>query len=390
MITLSSADKALKTYYLDVIAQQLNNEVNPFVAMLEKTSSNVWGKEVRKLVHYGLSAGIGAAAETADLPESDSCSYQQLILPLKNLYGHISISDKALRASETSAGAFVNLLEAEMENLLNTAKFHFSRMIFGDGTGNLTTLLANEGNVLAVDYNERLAEGMCVDIVRPSTGAVVISGRHIVNFDSSQTVVTLDGADIEDETVEEGDIIVLHGSYKNELTGLGAIFDTTNVTSLYGLSRSTNKWLNPVTTSASAITLTDSFFQEVIDNAEMHSGGRINYITCHPRSKRAYQDYMMTSRTNINVSELAGGYKAITFNGIPIVADKFCKDATMYLLNTDDFHIYQLCDWRWMEDDAGRVLQQVPGKAVYGATLVKYAELLCERPCAQASITSLY
>lgn len=390
MITLSGADKALKTYYLDVIAQQLNNEINPFVAMLDKTSSNVWGKEIRKLVHYGISAGIGAAAETGDLPESDLCSYQQLVLPLKNLYGHISISDKALRASENNSGAFVNLLEAEMENLLNTAKFHFARMIFGDGTGNLTTLLTNEGNVVSIDYCERLAEGMCVDVVRPTTGAVIISGRHIVNLEANATTVTLDGADIEDETVEEGDYLVLHGSYNNEITGLGAIFDTTNVTTLYGLSRSSNPWLIPTVKQATTSTFGDSYIQETIDTAEMYSGGHINYITCHPRSKRKYQSYLVANRTNVNISELAGGYKAITYNGIPIVADKFCEDATMYFLNTDDFHIYQLCDWRWMEDEAGRVLQQVPGKAVYGATLVKYAEMLCDRPAAQCCIHSVY
>ena len=34
---------------------------------------------------------------------------------LKKLYGTIEISDKAIRASRTSAGAFVNLLNAEME-----------------------------------------------------------------------------------------------------------------------------------------------------------------------------------------------------------------------------------------------------------------------------------
>ena len=36
---------------------------------------------------------------------------------------------------------------------------------------------------------------------------------------------------------------------------------------------------------------------------------------------------------------------------------------------------------RWLEGEDGKVLKQVAGKPVYTATLVKYAELLCYRPC---------
>lgn len=31
-------------------------------------------------------------------------------------------------------------------------------------------------------------------------------------------------------------------------------------------------------------------------------------------------------------------------------------------------------------------MKQVPGKAAYSATLVKYAELICSKPCGQAML----
>ena len=86
---------------------------------------------------------------------------------------------------------------------------------------------------------------------------------------------------------------------------------------------------------------------------------------------------------------LEGGYRAVSFNGIPVVADRFCPDGTMYLLNTEDFGLHQLCDWQWLEGDDGNILKQIPGKPVYTATLVKYAELMCYRPCGQGVLTGI-
>ena len=86
---------------------------------------------------------------------------------------------------------------------------------------------------------------------------------------------------------------------------------------------------------------------------------------------------------------MEGGYTALDFNGVPLVADRFCPKATMYLLNTDCFKLYQLCDWQWLESEDGKILKQVAGKPVYTATLVKYAELICENPSAQAKLAGI-
>ena len=87
--------------------------------------------------------------------------------------------------------------------------------------------------------------------------------------------------------------------------------------------------------------------------------------------------------------EIPGGYTAINFNGVPIVTDRFCPKGVMYLLHTDSFKLHQLCDWQWLEGEDGKILKQVPGKPVYTATLVKYAELMCDNPAAQAAITGI-
>lgn len=87
--------------------------------------------------------------------------------------------------------------------------------------------------------------------------------------------------------------------------------------------------------------------------------------------------------------DLAGGFKAITYNGTPIYADRFVKDDEMYLLNTDEFTLHQLCDWKWLEGDDGKVIKQNPDEATYCATLVKYADLICNKPNSQGKISGI-
>ena len=163
MVTLTSAENALKTLYLGVVADQLNTGVNPLLAKISQTESDVWGKEIRKLAPFGINGGVGAGTEDGDLPRSAGNNYAQFVLTLKNLYGTIEISDKAIRASENNSGAFVNLLQAEMEGLIKASKFNFGRMLFGDGSGTLCKINSASENVLTVDSVNNLIEGMSVD-----------------------------------------------------------------------------------------------------------------------------------------------------------------------------------------------------------------------------------
>ena len=57
------------------------------------------------------------------------------------------------------------------------------------------------------------------------------------------------------------------------------------------------------------------------------------------KTSRNYQNYLASYRSNINVLELEGGFKAISYNGIPLVSDRFAPNNTMYLLNTNEFNL---------------------------------------------------
>ena len=59
MVTLSSAENALKSVYLGVVANQLNVNANPLLGKIKQSTKDVWGKEIRKMAPYGINGGIG-------------------------------------------------------------------------------------------------------------------------------------------------------------------------------------------------------------------------------------------------------------------------------------------------------------------------------------------
>ncbi len=400
MITLQTADKALKDVYLGVVSDQLNTSVNPLLAKIKQTTSDVWGKNIVKMAPYGINGGIGAGSETGALPTAGGNNYEQFNLELKNLYGKIEISDKAIRASLNSAGAFVNLLNAEMEGLIKASSFNFGRMLFGDGTGLLTKITDNGATAsgvttFIVENVNALAEGMIVDIVDANGNAHTNGSTvKIVNVNRGTKVVTAVATGFTASAIKPSAgtqyYFCVQGSYGKELTGLGAIFDTTKQ-SLYGLNRASNSWMNPYVkecgTSSETAGITDVTMQSVIDYLEENFGSNVDFIVCSSGVKRNYQNYLTSYRSNIDILDLAGGFKAISYNGIPVVSDRFAPANTMYMLNTDEFKLHQLCDWKWLEGEDGRVIKQNAGTPTYSATLVKYADLICDKPCGQAKIS---
>lgn len=385
MVTLQTADGALKSFYLDALKREIDDKVSPFLAQIEKTTANVAGKSVRKLVKTGIYGGVGAGTETGDLPTGDSSDIITLTAPLKNLYGTIEISDKAIRASASNEGAFVNLLNEEMQGLVKSAKYNFSRMLFGDGNGYLARVTSTNGrSVLYLDTMKAIEEGMYIDIY--DMGKKIVNKAKIAFIDKVENRVELFGMhwDEDDAPGDQAEVYI-HGAEEGyELTGLGALFSDREI---YEMDRG-KEYMRPyIMQDVGYIDL--GTLEEAIDSVEERGGSKVNFIFCSWKVKRCIMQLARENNVQLTTKVLSDNSVVSCYNGIPLVADRFCPEGVIYLLNTDDFKICQLCDWQWMEGEDGKILKQVPGKPVYTATLVKYAELVCEKPCGQGMLAGI-
>ena len=292
MISLQTANNALKDAYLDVIANQLNTNVDVVLGKIVQTTNDVWGKEIIVLTHI-------------------NGKQYQLRSELANIYGKIEITDKAIRCSQNSAGAFVNLLNAEMEDLIKETGIKITNAFYNE---------------------DKPCDYMTEDEKKAYTPLVLNGLKYL--FDDSEPL-------------------------------------------LYGVDR---KEIMPITKNI------DKFdpikIQEIIDN----NNDEVNVIVCSAKVKRDYMQYMSEHRQNIEIIECDGGFKCLQFNNSLLMVQAKIPDNEIYLLNTEDFKLHQLCDWEWISDENNKILKQHPTKPVYTACLVKYANYICHQPQKQIKV----
>lgn len=381
MNNMTAAQQALKNYYLDGMVYQLNTS-NPILAVMEKDNTNVSGDTIIMALRYGRQGGFGMRADDGDLPTPQARKTKQASWKTKNIFHRIQITDKTMRASRSSQGAFVSLLEADLEDAMADAKDHMARMCFGDGSGKLATCTAQTGvNTLTVDSVQYLVEGYIVDIV-DNVGNVKASARNVTAVDDVAKTVTIDGAAV---TTVATDIITISGNYNQELTGFGAVFTQNNT--LYNVDRSQNKWFNAQTTALGG-EISEVGIQQQIDNADRKAGSTTNFFVASYGVRRAYQNLLQATKRTTDVMNLKGGFQVLTYNNLPFTVDKYAPAGTLIGLDLSTWKCYEIMDFQWLDDD-GAVLSRVSGKAAWEATLAKYCDFGCSKPRGNWQLTGV-
>jgi len=393
MIQLSTINEALKVLYINPIREFVNMKADPLAARILQTSDNITGyQKIVRAVQIGANGGAGAGTETGILPVAGENMYKQFESDIKNLYGTVSIADKTMKSATEGPGSFVNALQRDIDTLVDTLKFSTARQIYGDGSGILCkTKAANSGatSIVVADdaiiYN--ILPGLTVDVYK-SNGSTKVSAdaTRVVDVNHSTRTITLSKALTAAQ--DAGGAIYMQGSLGLELTGLGAIFDTTNVTTLYGLTRANYSWMNPKLHTSFG-ELTEAKLQNDINDIEDVYDVTINHIAAGNSAYQYYMELMNYRRAINDVMILEGGHKALKFNGMPLVRNKFLAPASIDLYDTSLFTIDQIADWDWLDDGVHGILQRNARYATYEGSIAKYCNLMCRLPGGIGRLTGI-
>lgn len=380
---IETTSDAFKTDYLPTIRDQVNNKSGVFLSMLDKKTVQTTGKGFEFVIKYGRNGGIISGDENALLPESRGRQYKRATGITKNMFGRVMMTEKSILASKSNKGAYINMVESMLEDLTNDAKENFYRQSFQDGKGILCTTNANSStNTLVVDTVKFLAEGQFIDIVSDA-GAVKVAKREVLQRDEATNTIIISGDAV---TTLATDVISIADSYGKEMTGLKAIFDNGNT--LYGIDRSTNKWFNANVVDHAGAEINEIVMRKMVQKALNESGSKINYIQCGNGVANAYYNLQLSYKRNIEYMDLKGGFKTMSFNGIPLSEDYYEEDGVMRFLNTENFAIRRLGDWDFL-NRGGKVLFPVNDRPSYQAVLFMFAEMTCDKPKGQSTLKNI-
>lgn len=391
--TLTTLEKALKTYYLAPIVKQLDEGSGPVLAAMEKGSKYIVGNKFKFPLQYGRSGGVGARAEDGALPTPSARNYAQGEASSKNLYARFALTDKMIKTSKDSKASFVDQITEMMNNLVVDGNDMLRRNIVNKSSGIMGQVNASTSSsasfVLKAGTGaiESFYAGQLVDIgtISGTTFAKTVDAGKIVDVNYATSTITLATA----TSLTADDYITLAGNFGNELTGIEDVMTTTT---LYGIDRSANNWFMPTlfdkSSSSTPQALDSMWIQTAIDAIDARVGEKPNFIACNYGVQRAYIDEQNQYKRNLEYMTVDGGYNLVSYAKTPITVEKYMKGNTMDILNTKYMYLGRLADWDWMSED-GAILHRLADRAAYEGSLVMYGELLCTKPAANARITGI-
>lgn len=390
--TLTTFDSILKEVFLGPLQSALNSKTVLNVR-IKKNMKDIEGDLNNAIIpiHKSRNHGIGSRAEDAELPAAGSQGYTQVKVPMRYHYGRIRITGQVMKAAKSNKGSFVRAVQSESQGLERDVNRDQNRQLFRSGTGILArcgTTAAATTVVLATGTDMRWFEpGMIIDILVGTTGATITNGSEVevLTVDKSAKTFTVGAAVTTDST----HYVYRSGSRNNEMMGLDGIVnnidpddvDGTNLGTSGGLQSiavSGNDWWKSYVESMSGA-LDPASMQEVIDNVENACGDEPTLIICQSGVRAEYVKTLLPDvRYAGPAKKLDGGFSAVSYTGgakeIPIVVDRDCyPGTTMYFLNEPNLSFYRLADWNWMDED-GAILNRIPDKDAYEATLYCYQE----------------
>lgn len=384
---LITFEKALKENYLPAWRNQLGIEPSALLGKIKKPK--LTSNKIVASAPIGLSGGFGYGAEGAATPAAGGVRVERFETNAKDMYVNIVISEKAVKLTGSS-GAMANALDTEVKGAYATAKWNVGRSLFGNGTGILTTTsaLTTAGNTITVADTTYLKEGLIIDIyatggTTPQSGG---AGRRLLSVDRANKTITIAG----DAQAFTAGFITVQNSYNREITGLGAIFDST-VTSLYGVSKAANPFLKPVVVSGGN-DIDDGIITGALRQAKNDKNSNIDMLLCGDAAFDNYVNYLRVN--NIRVEEMShtisGGFKAIKFifgnKEVDIVNESFVPSKEMWGVETGCLEFHTL-DWNFAELQNGGIFNLMENQSCYRALLANYGDLICTNPGGCVRIT---
>jgi hypothetical protein len=424
----------LKRYYEGPLRDLINSTrilahvINQDVAGIE-----VMGEMVTLGLRTGRNVGFKYSREYAPIVAPGKQGTRQARWRTRSNYGTASFTGQGVAAARSSPGAFINLMDLEINGIAEDAQHGEQRTYYSDGSGALARIaakaVAGGVSVLTLDApggiisqalgTQYLEVGMRIAIAKAAAEAEAIMASTNTNWvqDNAATVrsftitaidysagtITLD-FNIDNEALagqylyvaQRGSIPVAefqdaHTNRGAEMNGLSSIISDANPR----LQRSTLPDPEPyvgfgnidvgveplwkayvLSNGGVPVPWQSSFFDDALNGLAQAGNGVVKMWLTTFGIRSQFAAELVAQRRYPDTLDLGGGYRAVSWNGIPIIVDKDCIRGTVFGIDTSTLGLAKMSDWEFV-DNHGLVMDRIPGYDAFIVTLRRYAEFVC-------------
>ncbi|MBC8327377.1 MAG: phage major capsid protein [Planctomycetes bacterium] len=393
--TTADFDSILKDFYLGPVQDTLNNKT-VLLNRLSGDSEYVSGRNIIIPMRIGRNEGRGAAGKGGKLPNPGQQEYDNLSFPVTYYYMRMMFPGPDMKEARNDRGAFMRLMDSEINNCILDGKHEFNRIIHGNGSGalckvttdsvtsqvvedpggfdnpSLGTLFIRPGMILAAcDSSGVFTDNVTATVttVTPSTQTIVFdqdpvttAGDYFVTYNGDAGTTTPSAADT---------------GWDNEMMGIAGIIDDADPLSrsLQGVAVSGNDWWKAKVMDNGGTTrpLTLDLLQQSEDELDIYADASPTILHSAHNQRRKYLDLLEANKRYVNSLVLDGGFKALEYNEVPWTVDKDCVDGRIYFLDEDVIGRFEMSDFFFLDKD-GSILSRDSDRDIYQATIAYYGE----------------
>jgi hypothetical protein len=431
-------NQILKEFYRPAVVDQLNSKT-VLSRLLGRRNEGIEGKFMVAALNTGRNHGIGVAGELGRLPDPQSQQYQQSRWGLRYSYGRIKFTGPGASGTRSDRGSFIRMMDSEVQGLARDIQHFDNRVCFGDGSGRLCEInvaggggagpydVTNPGGVVSSALGTQyLEEGMRVGTVANDVSALIVGTQpgawsnsnraaFIGAVDKVNGTVTFEdgnGAAVTPPTAggtmylytaneESADLPGNSWGRGLEQNGLAALISDADPVFQDGVTGNYPAGLGEVPTATNSVwkssvignggiaqAFAPSMFQQGMDLADQIADGSIDlWMTTHG-IRRQYLNTLVGAKRYNNTMELDGGFKALHYDGRPIVVDKDSTRGRIYGLNLETMFLTYETDYDWIDQD-GSVLHRLPNQDAFQAAMYRYWNMATEQRNRQVLIEDI-
>lgn len=412
---LTTATGVFKTKYIKMSRDMFNSE-NVVLAKIKRNDEFVGDQAL-----ISVPTSFGGGRGSGSIPRANVTAYQKMLITAKKLYAIIEIDNEAIKASQTDEGAFVRLSKEPVKRGVQAWQANLSRMLFNDsiatnGNGRLgisssSTAITVSAGVYTVTFatasanpvNWKLANWETKDFVNASliagTAEYEVTGVNPVASATTATVtLTQTNGAAFDLSGRLSVNFYMQNSKDNDATGLrGALLATSGT--LFNVAVGYRWQASSQLTNLSVGITPDLLNQSALDIKYAFGENHDMFVTSFVQYRKLLNQLEDQKRYMIVESRNSGpkgkfSFQALEFMAdtgpIPVIAERFVEDDTLYSLNSDFIEFHARPDGGWVEDPTmgGSIFRLSPTNDTWQARYAVYGEFAI-MPTAHGIVTGL-